>query len=435
MSSRRKEKQKVPPAAVKKEKVADPVRSLAEKVRDHKEMESRWAVLQEARVEYFRGKDFAVLIENHPELASIVADIDDAGSSPSEEEIAELFLKRKLIVRCERMVKTVRPGRKKLSKWPARLLIHPVQSFTEDDGFFAWTFERRRPFWQTLLSFMVPVITVACCLFPVFPHWAKLTVLYSCLFFLGLIFGVLLIRWLVFLVIWILVGKRIWFFPNILAEEATLAELFRFMPDTGKDEEPPPKFTTRFVVCAFSAIVMWLSVRHAPDEKARARYRKKVGNIIDDVLTWSPAMLSGSKTAPSNSTIFVATPPENKTESKTKPVLNETEKIEQIFARAADLAADLEGEEDFNEDEVGMGNNGVDEWEGGTTVGGKGEREGERNVEAGLVADLEGKESSNDEVDTGNSVDDLACGTVDDYEGERRAERNLEEMELKDKEL
>ncbi|KAK9133797.1 hypothetical protein Scep_013325 [Stephania cephalantha] len=29
---------------------------FAEKVRDHKGLESRWAVLQETRVEYFRGK-------------------------------------------------------------------------------------------------------------------------------------------------------------------------------------------------------------------------------------------------------------------------------------------------------------------------------------------------------------------------------------------
>lgn len=66
------------------------------------------------------------------------------------------------------------------------------QVFSEGDAFFAWTFERRRPLWQTVMSFFVPIVTVACCLFPVFPHWCKLLVLYFCLAFLGLIFGVLL---------------------------------------------------------------------------------------------------------------------------------------------------------------------------------------------------------------------------------------------------
>lgn len=68
------------------------------------------------------------------------------------------------------------------------------QMFSETDSFYAWTFERRRPLWQTVLSFLVPVVTLACCLFPVFPHWCKLGVLYTCLAFLTLIFGVLICK-------------------------------------------------------------------------------------------------------------------------------------------------------------------------------------------------------------------------------------------------
>lgn len=67
--------------------------------------------------------------------------------------------------------------------------------FSEKDSFYAWTFERRRPLWQTVLSFLVPVVTLACCLFPVFPHWCKLGVLYFCLAFLTLIFGVLICKY------------------------------------------------------------------------------------------------------------------------------------------------------------------------------------------------------------------------------------------------
>jgi translocation protein SEC62 len=67
--------------------------------------------------------------------------------------------------------------------------------FSEKDSFYAWTFERRRPLWQTVLSFLVPVVTLACCLFPVFPHWCKLGVLYLCLAFLTLIFGVLICKY------------------------------------------------------------------------------------------------------------------------------------------------------------------------------------------------------------------------------------------------
>lgn len=97
---------------------------FAEKVRDHKELETRWAVLQEARVEYFRGKDFITLLRAHPELIKplgIEAAIEDV-----ELDIGNILIRRKLIVRCDRVTKTPRPGKTKLSKWPARIEIFPV---------------------------------------------------------------------------------------------------------------------------------------------------------------------------------------------------------------------------------------------------------------------------------------------------------------------
>jgi len=99
--------------------------SFAEKVRDHKELESRWAVLQETRVEYFRGKDFFSFLKNHPE----VRDILGSDRSLEVEDIGNTLLEKNLIVRCDRVVKTVRPGKKKLSTWPAHLEIFPVRFF------------------------------------------------------------------------------------------------------------------------------------------------------------------------------------------------------------------------------------------------------------------------------------------------------------------
>ncbi|KAG5027439.1 hypothetical protein JHK86_023353 [Glycine max] len=178
---------------------------FAEKVRDHKELVSRWAVLQETRVEYFRGKDFVSFLKNHPELKDVL----ESDRNLETEEIANILLAKNLLVRCDRVVKTVRPGKKKLSTWPAHLEIFP----------------------------------------------------------------------------------RIWFFPNILAEEATLRELFRFWPK--KDEEEKPKWTTRLFYAGVAVLFILLLRHHAPDEAARAR-QKRVSNIIDDVLEWSPTLaLSG----------------------------------------------------------------------------------------------------------------------------------------------
>lgn len=73
----------------------------------------------------------------------------------------------------------------------------------------------------------------------------------------------------VFGALYIVLGKRVWLFPNILAEEATLRELFRFWPK--KDEEERPKWTTRFFYAAVAVLVILLLRHHAPDEAARAR--------------------------------------------------------------------------------------------------------------------------------------------------------------------
>lgn len=66
------------------------------------------------------------------------------------------------------------------------------QVFSENDAFFAWTFVKRHPLWQTLLSFFWPVLTLAICLFPVYPHRCKLLILYSCAGILFLILSLLL---------------------------------------------------------------------------------------------------------------------------------------------------------------------------------------------------------------------------------------------------
>ncbi|XP_016515660.1 uncharacterized protein LOC107832351 isoform X1 [Nicotiana tabacum] len=282
---------------------------FAEKVRDHKDLVSRWAVLQETRVEYFRGKDFVSFVRNHLELKDIL----ELDRSLEPEDVANILLKKNLLVRCDRVVKTVRPGKKKLSTFPAHLEIYHDQVFSENDAFFAWTFVKRRPVWQTLLSFCWPVLTLAICLFPVYPHQVKLLILYSCAGLLLLILCLLLLRAMVFGAFWILLGKRVWFFPNILAEEATLKELFQFWPQ--KDEGERPKWTARLFYTIIAVVAILILRHHAPDEAARARYQRRVSNIIDDVLEWSPSLaLSGMMEK--QTVMNVTEPYDNVTDSK-----------------------------------------------------------------------------------------------------------------------
>ncbi|XP_062223371.1 uncharacterized protein LOC133922176 [Phragmites australis] len=257
---------------------------FAEKVRDNKQLESRWAIMQETRVEYFRGKDFTTFIKNHPEVREMLGPDKDL----EVEDIVNTLLTKNLVIRCDRVMKTVRPGKKKLSSWPAHLEIHHEQIFTENDGFFAWMFLKRRTLWQTILSFVWPLFALAVCLFPVYPYQCKIVVLYSCAGALLFIVSLLLLRAAIFGILWVLLGKRVWFFPNINAEETTFGELVRFWPE--KDDGERPKWTSRLFYAVVAVLVILLLRHHAPDEAARARYQKKVSNIIDDVLEWSPKL-------------------------------------------------------------------------------------------------------------------------------------------------
>jgi translocation protein SEC62 len=108
-----------------KQAAKDVFQLFAEKVRDHKGLVSRWAVLQETRVEYFRGKDFASFLRNHPDLKDIL----ESDRNLETEDIGNSLLRKNLLVRCDRVVKTLRPGKKKLSTWPAHLEIFPVSNF------------------------------------------------------------------------------------------------------------------------------------------------------------------------------------------------------------------------------------------------------------------------------------------------------------------
>jgi len=101
-------------------------------------------------------------------------------------------------------------------------------------------------------------------LFDIYELLARCKLLQLLILFLSLA-----VRAAVFGVFWIVLGKRVWIFPNILAEEATLSELFRFWPK--KDEEEPPKWTARLFYALLSVVIILLLRHHAPDEAARAR--------------------------------------------------------------------------------------------------------------------------------------------------------------------
>lgn len=108
-------------------------------------------------------------------------------------------------------------------------------------------------------------------------------------------------RSLIFSLSWVLLGKRYWFLPNIFSDDvATIKELFRFLPT--KDEEDPPKWTSRILAAILAAGFVWILARHGPGEDQRKRMSGKVTNTLHEWLEWNPAQISGNVTAAANAT-------------------------------------------------------------------------------------------------------------------------------------
>lgn len=77
-------------------------------------------------------------MSTHSGLLDILTSSNVNLESPVEKAVAEMMLERELIVRCDRVKKTIRPGKTKLSKWPAKLVMHPVSYCTLFVFFSRW---------------------------------------------------------------------------------------------------------------------------------------------------------------------------------------------------------------------------------------------------------------------------------------------------------
>jgi translocation protein SEC62 len=74
------------------------------------------------------------------------------------------------------------------------------------ESFYCWVEDRPMPPWQYAMAALMALIILCICLFPLAPVWLRTIVVY---FFLGLlcsIFALILVRFLIFLIIFAFVG-------------------------------------------------------------------------------------------------------------------------------------------------------------------------------------------------------------------------------------
>ncbi|URD95075.1 Translocation protein Sec62 [Musa troglodytarum] len=114
---------------------------------------------------------------------------------------------------------------------------------------------KRHTLWQTILSFLWPLVALAVCLFPVYPYQCKIVELHSSAGALLFLVTLLLLRGAIFGFLYIIWESVYGISPDIIAEEATFRELIRFWPP--KDEGEPPKWTSRCPKKVYNIIDEW----------------------------------------------------------------------------------------------------------------------------------------------------------------------------------
>jgi translocation protein SEC62 len=182
--------------------------------------ESNW-------VEYVRGKDLAAFLKERPGrmLSFVGTQRPGHGAEDQVAEFCELLVRRQLLVKAERKFKKPKPGRKQLVKWPRSLELCREPGFSEA-AFYAWAYDRPTSPWSHVLSALLVVLTVGCCLFPLAPHRVRIWVVYGLLGLLSLLLGIMLLRYVLAFFAWALTGGELWLFPNMTSDNVPITEAF-----------------------------------------------------------------------------------------------------------------------------------------------------------------------------------------------------------------
>uniref|UniRef100_A0A061QPG5 Translocation protein SEC62 n=1 Tax=Tetraselmis sp. GSL018 TaxID=582737 RepID=A0A061QPG5_9CHLO len=251
----------------------DPFLELAQQLRTKNGIPWRTGVAEGDRVEYFRGKDFAVYFRENPEKLLRLPGIDGVRPGRTVDvQIEELYYqmaRRHLMLRATRMHKKPKPGRKRLVKWPKKLLYEQDQRW-EEEAFYCWTFDRPTSPWLWLGSALMALVVFMLCLFPLAPYSLKISVVYLCMGLMGLILLLLFVRAVVFAAVWILFGRHFWLLPNVTSDELGVVESFQPLYEfsVGEDgkELPTPHWASRIGVGIAVAATCYALVEYAPDK-------------------------------------------------------------------------------------------------------------------------------------------------------------------------
>jgi translocation protein SEC62 len=204
--------------------------------------------------------------------------------------LAELLIERRCLVNAQRKFLKPPPGQKRLIKFPKKVL--PVEGAKarqfNEDGFMCWTYDRPTPTWVYVVSALCAIGVVLLCLFPVAPTWVKIAVMYMSTVLLAAIVGFLVVRGIIALITYILMGSTVWVLPNSLDDNLPWRECFKPLvsverPELNTRGDKAKHYAMRAVVMVGVGILTYILYLQTPGQDV---LKKNVGRYRDDLFDY-----------------------------------------------------------------------------------------------------------------------------------------------------
>ena len=187
------------------------IRTLAKFLRGDNGIKVRTAVEHEKRVDYFKGKRFVdLMLEGHKSWPRTLPRVEDKATAVL---IAQELIKANMFHRSEKV------------KEKKGVLQISQRNVFEENGIYTWIYTGSM-LWSNLATGAVIFIVIGFTLLPIWPEFMKKVLWYISVTFLLFTFTFVSIRFVVFLISWVL-GQEFWIFPRLFDESLSFQDSFK----------------------------------------------------------------------------------------------------------------------------------------------------------------------------------------------------------------
>eukprot|EP00823_Brevimastigomonas_motovehiculus_P005791 TRINITY_DN4376_c0_g1_i1.p1 TRINITY_DN4376_c0_g1~~TRINITY_DN4376_c0_g1_i1.p1 ORF type:complete len:430 (-),score=98.26 TRINITY_DN4376_c0_g1_i1:20-1309(-) len=198
----------------------DELLEFAQFLRNDRVLHVKEGIIQQKRVEYFRGSKLIdrILDVDMSKFKTVAAFMNGQDGTTAAVALASALLENGFFIRALRLKRD--PDIDDYT----RLKVNPSQSF-ELEGTFFWRLEpsRRHLYIQSIL---LVIFALVICLFKVWPLWMKIALYWISLTCLVALSSILVIRLVLFSVLWSIGFRGVWLFPNLFSDTMSFVETF-----------------------------------------------------------------------------------------------------------------------------------------------------------------------------------------------------------------